>query len=153
MNFKAVSFGEILWDIFPNYKLIGGAPLNLILRMKSFGHECNIISNIGDDKNGNDILKYLSTNKIADDTISISKKYPTGLVDIKFRNESDVKYSIKYPAAWDFIENSTLVKKIVKNCDLFFFGSLSSRSETSANSLSKLLELAKYRIFDVNLRG
>ena len=47
MNFKAVSFGEILWDIFPNYKLIGGAPLNLILRMKSFGHECNIISNIG----------------------------------------------------------------------------------------------------------
>ena len=152
MNFKAVSFGEILWDIFPNYKLIGGAPLNLILRMKSFGHECNIISNIGDDKNGNDILKYLSTNKIADDTISISKKYPTGLVNIKFKNESDVKYSIKYPAAWDFIENSTLVKKIVKNCDLFFFGSLSSRSETSANTLSKLLELAKYRIFDVNLR-
>ena len=38
MKLKAVSFGEILWDIFPNYKVIGGAPLNLILRMKSFGH-------------------------------------------------------------------------------------------------------------------
>ena len=46
MKLKAVSFGEILWDIFPNYKVIGGAPLNLILRMKSFGHDCNIISSM-----------------------------------------------------------------------------------------------------------
>ena len=152
MKLKAVSFGEILWDIFPNYKVIGGAPLNLILRMKSFGHDCNIISSVGNDKNGNDILKYLSINKISIDTISISRKYPTGLVDIKFKNKSDVKYSIKYPVAWDFIKNSYLVEKIVKNCDLFFFGSLSSRSETSANCLNKLLEIAKYKIFDVNLR-
>ena len=152
MKLKAVSFGEILWDIFPNYKVIGGAPLNLILRMKSFGHNCNIISNVGNDKNGNDILKYLSINKISIDTISVSKKYPTGLVDIKFENKSDVKYSIKYPVAWDFIKNSRLVEKIVKNCDLFFFGSLSSRSETSASCLNKLLEIAKYKIFDVNLR-
>ena len=152
MKLKAVSFGEILWDIFPDYKVIGGAPLNLILRMKSFGHNCNIISNVGNDKNGNDILKYLSINKISIDTISVSKKYPTGLVDIKFENKSDVKYSIKYPVAWDFIKNSRLVEKIVKNCDLFFFGSLSSRSETSASCLNKLLEIAKYKIFDVNLR-
>ena len=152
MKLKAVSFGEILWDIFPNYKVIGGAPLNLILRMKSFGHDCNIISSVGNDKNGNDILKYLSINKISIDTISVSRKYPTGLVDIKFEDKSDVKYSITYPVAWDFIQNSYLLEKLVKNCDLFFFGSLSSRSETSANCLNKLLEIAKYKIFDVNLR-
>ena len=74
MKLKAVSFGEILWDKFPNYKVIGGAPLNLILRMKSLGHDCNIISNVGNDKNGNDILKYLSINKISIDTISVSRK-------------------------------------------------------------------------------
>ena len=152
MKLKAVSFGEVLWDIFPNYKAIGGAPLNLILRMKSLGYDCNIISSVGNDKNGNDILKYLSINKISTDTISVSKKHATGLVDIKFENKSDVKYSIKYPVAWDFIKNSYLLEKIVKNCDLFFFGSLSSRSETSANCLIKLLEIAKYKIFDVNLR-
>ena len=152
MKLKAVSFGEVLWDIFPNYKAIGGAPLNLILRMKSLGYDCNIISSVGNDKNGNDILKYLSINKISTDTISVSKKHATGLVDIKFENKSDVKYSIKYPVAWDFIKNSYLLEKIVKNCDLFFFGSLSSRSETSANCLNKLLEIAKYKIFDVNLR-
>ena len=152
MKLKAVSFGEILWDMFPDYKVIGGAPLNLILRMKSFGHNCNIISNVGNDKNGNDILKYLSINKISIDTISVSRKYPTGLVDIKFENKSEVKYSIKYPVAWDFIKNSHSVEKIVENCDLFFFGSLSSRSETSANCLNNLLEIAKYKIFDVNLR-
>ena len=119
--------------------------------MKSFGHDCNIISSVGNDKNGNDILKYLSINKISIDTISVSRKYPTGLVDIKFEDKSDVKYSIKYPVAWDFIQNSYLLEKLVKNCDLFF-GSLSSRSETSANCLNKLLEIAKYKIFDVNLR-
>lgn len=47
-----VCFGEVLWDVFPTHKKIGGAPLNVALRLQSLGNNVSIISSIGDDKKG-----------------------------------------------------------------------------------------------------
>ena len=63
-NFKAVCFGEVLWDVFPSHKKIGGAPLNVALRMNSLGLATTIISRIGKDEEGDDILSFLKDQNV-----------------------------------------------------------------------------------------
>ena len=58
---SAVCFGEVLWDVFPSHKKIGGAPLNVALRMKALGVDSNIISRVGSDEDGAEILSYITS--------------------------------------------------------------------------------------------
>lgn len=152
MNFEIVCFGEILWDIFPTHKVIGGAPLNVALRLASFGAETSIISRIGSDKNGNEVIEYLENTKLNIQYIQKDNIYPTGYVSVFLDNHGSATYDIFKPVAWDYIslENDNI--KLISESDIFIFGSLSCRSEVSKNTLFGLIEKAKFLVFDVNLR-
>lgn len=149
---KAVCFGEILWDVFPNEKKIGGAPLNVALRMNSLGTETSIISQIGADKNGDEIRDYLKMSGFNLDTVAISSSFPTGEVQVFLNEKGSADYQIKHPSAWDKIEISENMVDLTKNSDVFIFGSLVCRDEISRNTLFELLHTAPYKIFDINLR-
>src|SRR3990167_73524 len=86
---KAVTFGEVLWDVFPTHKKIGGAPLNVALRMKSFGAESTIISKIGSDVDGKEIVSFLSEKGIDTDIIQISEEYKTGVVNVMINDKGN----------------------------------------------------------------
>jgi fructokinase len=150
---KAVTFGEVLWDVFPTHKKIGGAPLNVALRMKSFGAESTIISKIGSDVDGKEIVSFLSEKGIETDTIQISEEYKTGVVNVMINEKGNASYDILYPSAWDKIALNEDIKKKVSDADVFIFGSLICRDEESRSTLNALLEEAKYKVFDVNLRA
>jgi fructokinase len=150
---KAVTFGEVLWDVFPTHKKIGGAPLNVALRMKSFGAESTIISKIGSDVDGEEIVSFLSEKGIDMDTIQISEEYKTGVVNVMINEKGNASYDILYPSAWDKIALNEDIKKKVSDADVFIFGSLICRDEESRSTLNALLEEAKYKVFDVNLRA
>lgn len=150
---KAVTFGEVLWDVFPTHKKIGGAPLNVALRMKSFGAESTIISKIGSDVDGEEIVSFLSEKVIDTDTIQISEEYKTGVVNVMINEKGNASYDILYPSAWDKIALNEDIKKKVSDADVFIFGSLICRDEESRSTLNALLEEAKYKVFDVNLRA
>ncbi|GAA4239079.1 carbohydrate kinase [Postechiella marina] len=147
-----VSFGEILWDVFPTHKKIGGAPLNVALRAKSFGHNVAMISAIGDDEPGKVLLDYLNENDINTASIQVLKDYKTGEVKVVLNDKGSASYTIEYPSAWDKIELNDDLIEVVKQSDALLFGSLITRDESSKNTLYKLLEFAKYKIFDLNLR-
>jgi fructokinase len=150
---KAVTFGEVLWDVFPTHKKIGGAPLNVALRMKSFGAESTIISKIGSDIDGKEIVSFLSEKGIDADTIQISEEYKTGVVNVMINEKGNASYDILYPSAWDKIALNEDIKNKVSEADVFIFGSLICRDEESRSTLNALLEEAKYKVFDVNLRA
>ncbi|MNF39499.1 5-dehydro-2-deoxygluconokinase [compost metagenome] len=150
---KAVTFGEVLWDVFPTHKKIGGAPLNVALRMKSFGAESTIISKIGSDVDGKEIVSFLSEKGIDTDIIQISEEYKTGVVNVMINEKGNASYDILYPSAWDKIALNEDIKKKVSDADVFIFGSLICRDEESRSTLKALLEEAKYKVFDVNLRA
>jgi fructokinase len=97
---KVVAFGEILWDIFENEKKIGGAPLNVAMRMKSLGCEVSMISGVGNDDDGAAILHIVETLGIDTNTISQSETYPTGLVKVTLDKNGSATYDIHYPSAW-----------------------------------------------------
>jgi len=152
MSPKIVCFGETLWDIFPNERKIGGAPLNVACRLHSLGSEVHLISRVGKDDLGDQILIYLKEHGLNTHTIQIDDKYPTGIVKVSLDSLNTASYSIERPVAWDYIslDNATLSK--VRSSDALIFGSLACRNETSKNTLFALLDENVFKVFDANLR-
>lgn len=153
MSKKIACFGEVLFDVFPTHRKIGGAPLNVGLRMASLGIETQIISRIGRDKIGEELLDFVKKNGVSIESIQIDDTFATGEVMVKLNEKGSASYTINYPVAWDKIEATGEVQNIVANADAFIFGSLACRDNTSYQSLLTLLNSAIYTVFDVNLRA
>lgn len=151
---KAVSFGEVLFDVFESEKKIGGAPLNLALRTASFGFPVAMISAIGNDEDGQTILDYTRYNHLNTSGIQTTPEYETGVVQVSLNERGSATYEIKFPAAWDFISVNDSILNTVKEADVFFFGSLASRNKASRDTLFALLDsnANMFKVFDVNLR-
>ena len=149
---KIVCFGEVLWDVFPKHKKIGGAPLNVALRLQSFQNEVALISCLGDDKLGNELLLELQKHRISSLYIQKIKAYKTSTVAISLDKNGSASYFINHPCAWDNIQVNDKLNSLVKSSEAFIFGSLIARSNTSRNTLLKLLTFSKLSVFDVNLR-
>lgn len=149
---KGVCFGEILFDVFLEHKKIGGAPLNVASRIKSLGGDISIISAVGSNSNGRELIEYIKNLGINIKTVEVKNDYPTGLVNVILNERGNASYDIHYPSAWDKIEPSVTNTSIVEEADFLVYGSLASRDAVSRNTLKQLLEVAKYKIFDVNLR-
>lgn len=151
---NAVSFGEVLFDVFGEEKKIGGAPLNLALRTASFGFPVAMISAVGNDEDGKVICDYVRENQLDTSGIMTTQDYDTGIVQVTLNERGSATYEIKFPSAWDFIETNNDTLNIVKNADVFFYGSLVCRNDASRNTLFNLLDSnpGMFKVFDVNLR-
>lgn len=152
MSSKVVCFGEVLWDVFPDDRKIGGAPLNVALRLASYGNAVAIISKVGDDSDGEQIINYLSNRKVDTGPILKDPSHDTGKVMVNLNHKGSATYEIVFPCAWDYLELNEYSIKLLENSDAFVFGSLASRNDVSRRSLYKAMEIAKYKVFDVNLR-
>jgi fructokinase len=149
---KITCFGEVLWDVFPTHKKIGGAPLNVASRLQSFNHDVTMVSAIGQGKSGSEIMQYLKDCGIDTSCVQVHNEYKTGKVKVMLNDKGSASYDIKYPRAWDKIRLTEINKKAVENSDAFIFGSLVARDDSSRKTLYELIERAKYKIFDLNLR-
>jgi len=151
-NTYAVCFGEILWDIFPAGSRAGGAPFNVAYNLDKMGIEVQMISKIGDDELGNKLLDQIKNWNISTDFIQIDKEKPTGTVIANFDEHGEAHYDIVDNVAWDHIKITQEQKELIKNSEVFVYGSLIARNEESRNTLLELIELSKFRVFDVNFR-
>ncbi len=145
-------FGEVLWDLLPAGRQMGGAPMNVAAHLKQMGLSSLIISRVGRDELGNEIIAWLSRNQFPLNWVQTDMQYPTGRVSVDLTDKNRVAYEIVQPAAWDFIEVSAELISLVRNSLCIVYGSLACRNQVSGMSLLKLLEQAPYKIFDVNLR-
>jgi fructokinase len=150
---KIVCFGEVLFDVFPTHTKIGGAPLNVGLRLASLGIETQIISRIGQDAKGKELIDFIERNDVSTAFIQTDSHFSTGEVTVKLDEKGSAFYTINYPVAWDKIEATPEAHDIVSSSDAVVFGSLVCRDTASYQSLLSLLNVAKYKIFDVNLRA
>lgn len=149
---KAVAYGEVLWDVFDNDKKIGGAPLNVALRMKTLGCDVAMISCVGKDADGDAIINQVKKLGLETDAIIKSEDFPTGLVNVTLNERGSASYEISYPSAWDKIILNDLAKELVSKADVLIYGSLVCRDQVSRQSLEELLKMNVYKVFDVNLR-
>lgn len=149
---KITGFGEILWDTFPDGKILGGAPLNVLYRLQSLGMDTAIISSRGNDGDGEELVRQIQQKNIVSNFVQIHPDYPTSQVKVSLNAHGSASYEIVYPCAWDGIRTEEAALHRVAQSDAFIFGSLAMRDETSRKTLNSLLQQAKFKIFDVNLR-
>lgn len=149
---KVTCFGEVLWDVFPTHRKIGGAPLNVAVRLQSLQNEVAVISSVGKDEMGDLVVAFLKENKVDVSGLQVDEKYLTGIVDVTLDETGSASYDIMQPRAWDNITLTKTAKELTKTADVFVYGSLASRDLVSRATLYELLKIAKYKVFDVNLR-
>lgn len=149
---EIVCFGETLWDIFPDKKVIGGAPLNVGLRLHSLGAEVKVISRIGKDADGNSLLNYLRKEGMDLSSIQLDPELTTGNVQVHLDQTHTATYTISEPVAWDRIAVEQGDIDVISKSDAFIFGSLCCRNSVSKETLFQYLSQAKFKVFDANLR-
>lgn len=153
MTKKVICFGEVLYDVFPTHRKIGGAPLNVAIRMASLGINTQIISRVGNDKIGKELIQFIEENAVDTSSIQIDETFPTGEVIVKLDSKGSASYTINYPVAWDKIACVPEDEINVKKADALIFGSLVCRDSVSHQSLLEIINYSKYTVFDVNLRA
>lgn len=152
LNYQVVCFGEILWDFLPLGKVAGGAPVNVAYHLKMLGKNPAIISRIGFDDLGKELIQLLKNKNIQTVFLQTDEVYPTGKVSVKIKENNEVEYEIVKPVAWDFIEWREELISVVGEGKYFVFGSLVTRNNKSRNTLFRCLEIAQKKVFDINLR-
>ncbi|MEJ6979633.1 carbohydrate kinase [Pedobacter sp. P351] len=149
---KVVCFGEILWDNLPGGKKPGGAPMNVAYHLNQLGIESTLISRVGYDADGFELLKVLEERSISLEYCQLDSKYKTSKVEVVINDNHEVSYDIVFPVAWDFIEPDQRHISLLQDANALVFGSLVTRNKTSKDTLEQLLESPVYKVFDINLR-
>lgn len=147
-----VGIGELLWDVFPNEKKAGGAPINFVYHAGQLGAEGYAISAVGNDVFGTEILQELDKNRIRHYIETI--EHPTGSVLVEL-DEGKPTYTIIEGVAWDYIPLTQESIELVKRADAICFGTLALRSQVSRETITALLDYARedaLRYFDINIR-
>ncbi|GHV21070.1 fructokinase [Clostridia bacterium] len=148
-----IGLGEILWDMLPTGKVLGGAPANFAYHASQFGYEGIAVSAIGKDTLGTEILDNLTGKKMK--TLLEAVDYPTGTVAVTLDEKGVPQYEICEGAAWDNIPFTAQTEELAKRCVAVCFGSLAQRSIVSRLTIHKFLEYVPadaLKIFDINLR-
>jgi len=109
---KITAIGEILFDIYPEKKLLGGAPFNFINHIWKITGNANFISCIGNDENGKEIVNYLNSTDFNTKYISFDEKHPTGTVHFKLREDKTPQFTMSSENSGDFLVlNESIDKK------------------------------------------
>ena len=148
---KVLSFGEIVWDIYPSEKHIGGAPLNFSAHFAKLGGEAYMLSAVGEDDLGNSALSFLKEHGIHTDHVSVSQRKETGKCLVTLDGQGIPNYNLLRDVAYDEIPMPDLHGA---DFDAFYFGSLALRSERNRETVSKILKENSFRevFVDINIR-
>lgn len=143
-----LSFGEVLMDCLPEKNVIGGAPLNVVTHLNRLGEKSGIISKIGTDELGSEILAFLKSENIAEH-VQLDSKHNTGYVSVKLTN-GQASYTIHRDCGWEFIDY--VAKKESPN--YFVFGSLALHLPANREVFLQYVKefQGAIRLCDINLR-
>ena len=149
---QIVCFGETLWDVLPTGKQPGGAPFNVAVHLHQLGQPVQLISRVGDDDLGTELLDFLAARGVPTGLVQRGHSHLTGVVKANVGDRNEVVYKIVQPVAWDYIQYGEELASVVAAADMFVFGSLAARMPASRDTLYQLLPHARFRVFDVNMR-
>jgi fructokinase len=154
MSFKVIGIGEVLWDLLPTGPQLGGAPANFACHAQALGANSGIITRVGNDSLGHEIIRRISAIGLPADGVQVDESAPTGMVSVSL-SDGIPQYNIHENVAWDRIAASHHALASVRASDAICFGSLAQRSALSRASIQCLVSSATaiaWRVFDINLR-
>jgi fructokinase len=150
-----LAVGEVLWDLLPGAKQLGGAPANFAYHAAQLGADARLVSAVGDDLFGREIIARLSELGLAVDHVAVQKGRPTGTVSVTVDDRGQPSYVIHEGVAWDYLAVTPPVLELASRADAICFGSLAQRSDVSREAVQLIVDAAgpeTIRVFDVNFR-
>jgi len=147
-----IGIGEVLWDLLPDGKMLGGAPVNFAYHASQLGAVGVAISSVGNDELGNQIKDSVNEKDVVN-CIS-TNNYPTGTVGVTLI-DGIPDYTIYENVAWDFIELTPKAVIMLRQADAICFGTLAQRNKASHDEIMKALHLVPkkcLKVYDINLR-
>lgn len=150
-----VGIGEALWDMLPTGKQLGGAPANFAYHVKQLGLPAQVVSAVGNDEPGAEILHVFEEKNISSYVQKVD--YPTGTVQVSLDEAGVPSYEIKTDVAWDNIPFTAEMGELAAHTQAVCFGSLAQRNEVSRATINRFLDTMPkgeevLKIFDINLR-
>lgn len=152
---KIAGIGELLWDMLPTGKQLGGAPFNFAFHSMQAGANAYVISAIGKDDKGKEIVDVLNRWNLSDTYVQRCKDYDTGVVDVSLNEKGSPTYTIKEKVAWDFIDFDHSLAALARKLDAVCFGSLAQRNRISRDTILRFVKATRkdcLKVFDINLR-
>ncbi|WP_298868489.1 carbohydrate kinase [uncultured Gimesia sp.] len=150
-----IGLGELLWDCFGDDRRPGGAPANVAFQANQLGCQGTVVSRVGQDALGTELLDFLKQQQLSTEYIQIDQAFPTGTVTVEFTNANDPQYTIHERVAWDHLEFNGTLAELMKQTRAVCFGTLAQREETSRESIHKCLAATDSDclvVYDINLR-
>ena len=148
-----IGIGEVLWDMLPEGKRCGGAPANVVYHLTKLGIKSAIVSSVGNDSDGIELLQFLNSHGVCTDFIT-QNELKTGVVNVEL-HDGIPQYDICCPAAWDnIIFNESVKSALQTKYDVFYFNLLSQRMNVSKDTLKAIKNSIQcdFRVFDMTLR-
>lgn len=146
--------GELLWDLLPMGKQLGGAPCNFSFHASQAGCESYVVSAVGDDIFGRELSRVLASLSLNDNYVQ-RNSWPTGSVSVEIKNDGHPEYIIHEDVAWDYVEWNDKLASLARKTDAVCFGSLAQRNTISRQTITKFLNAVSgkcLKVFDINLR-
>lgn len=156
MTPRIVAVGEVLWDMLPSGRQLGGAPGNFVCHARALGAEGRLITQVGDDALGREVVERFVAKRISTETIGVDPMAPTGTVSVELSAEGQPTFTIHEGAAWDRLGVGDGATRAAAACDAICFGTLGQRSPVARESIRRLVSQApvkSLRILDINLRA
>ena len=155
MSLLVVGMGEALWDMLPEGRKLGGAPANFAYHVSQFGLDSRVVSAVGDDELGNEILANFAEKQLDCQIEKVA--YPTGTVQVTLDEKGVPCYEIKEGVAWDNIPYTPALENLAKQTRAVCFGSLAQRNAVSRETINRFIDQMPedekvLKIFDINLR-
>ena len=150
-----VGLGEVLWDLLPERKSLGGAPANFAYIANLLGDEGIVASRVGHDQNGTDARICLERLGLRTDFLQTDENHATGTAKVEVDPAGQPRYEIPQPSAWDFLDWTVGWQDLAARADAVCFGSLAQRSAKSHATIATFLRAmpqGSAGVFDVNLR-
>ncbi len=150
---RITSFGEVLFDVYPDGRKLGGAPFNFIYHIKKITGNGNFISRIGNDLFGDEIFWFMRSNYMLTRFIQIDNDHPTGAAYANLDEHKVPHWKIASSCAYDFIEEDERLNNLIETgTDCLYFGTLVQRNEKSRKTLQSLFNKKKKLFCDLNIR-
>lgn len=154
---RIISFGEVLWDLFPDGARFGGAPANFASHAALLGGDVSMVSAVGDDARGREAIQILGALGVGTPTIQVIPGSLTGTVGVETNAQGKPTYSIHENVAWDQMAWRPELKSLIESADAVYFGTLGQRNAPSRHTIRRALEVAgannTLRVLDINLRA
>ncbi len=150
-----VGLGELLWDLLPAGKQLGGAPTNFAYVARLLGDHAVVASRAGSDENGQEAFDRLKHLELSTLYVQRDEAHATGTVRVALNEDGEASYASSQDVAWDYLEWTPQWKQLAAQADAVYYGTLAQRSTLSRETIQRFLQHTRpdaLRLFDVNLR-